>query len=43
MAGIKRLKIVKEKIRLKNEHVRDKVKLIATALHNLRVNYRNLS
>jgi hypothetical protein len=43
MAGIKRLKIVKDTIRLKNEQVRDKVMLIAVALHNLRIAYRNLS
>lgn len=41
MAGIKRLKIVKEKIRLKNDHIKDKVMVIACALHNLRIEFRN--
>ena len=40
MAGIKRLKIVKEKIRLKSDEVRDRVMLIACALHNLRIQFR---
>lgn len=36
MAGIKRLNIVKEKIRLRIQNVRDRVMLIACGLHNLR-------
>jgi hypothetical protein len=40
MAGIKRLKIVKEKLRLKGEKVRDQIMLIACGLHNLRVQSR---
>lgn len=43
ICGIKRLRIVKEKIRLRIEHVHDRVMLIATGLHNLRRCYRNLS
>lgn len=43
IAGIKRLRIVKDKIRLKTNEVRDKVFLIAAALHNLRSTHRNLS
>jgi hypothetical protein len=43
IAGVKRLRIVKEKIRLKKEHIRDKVMLIACGLHNLRMAYRKLS
>lgn len=36
MAGIKRLNIIKEKIRLRMQGVRDQVMLIACGLHNLR-------
>lgn len=36
MAGVKRLNIVKEKIRLCFQNVRDQVMLIACGLHNLR-------
>ncbi len=36
MAGVKRLNIVKEKIRLRIQNVRDQVMLIACGLHNLR-------
>lgn len=43
MAGIKRIRIVKEKIRLRTKQITDKVMLIAAALHNLRINHRNLS
>lgn len=43
MAGVKRIRIVKEKIRLKTEQVRDQVMLIACGLQNLRVSNRNLS
>ena len=43
MAGVKRVRIVKDKIRLKTEQVRDQVMLIACGMHNLRVAYRNLS
>ena len=40
MAGVKRLNIVKEKIRLRIEGVRDRVMLIACGLHNLRTEHR---
>ena len=43
IAGIKRLKIVQEKIRLRIEDIHDQVMLIAVGLHNLRRAYRNLS
>lgn len=43
MAGVKRIRIVKEKIRLHGEQIRDQVMLIACGLHNLRINHRNLS
>lgn len=36
MAGVKRLNIVKEKVRLRFENARDQVMLIACGLHNLR-------
>ena len=39
-SGVKRLKIVQNKIRLKSYHVRDQVFKIAAALHNLRINHR---
>lgn len=41
MAGIKRVNIVKEKVRLRIENVRDRVMVIACGLHNLRTTYRN--
>jgi hypothetical protein len=41
-SGIKRLKIIRNKIRLKTYEVRDRMIRIAAALHNLRVTYRNL-
>ena len=41
-AGIKRLKIVKQKINLKGDDIRDRLMSIATALHNLRVQFRQL-
>ena len=40
-AGIKRLKIIRNKIRLKTDDIRDSVMMIATAHHNLRVSFRN--
>lgn len=40
MAGVKRLKIVKEKIRLKNEQMRDLMMWVACGTHNLRIQYR---
>ncbi|UZR99091.1 transposase family protein [Chondrinema litorale] len=40
-AGVKRLKIIRNKIRLRTEDVRDSVMMIATALHNLRVDFRS--
>ncbi|WP_164891072.1 transposase family protein [Botryobacter ruber] len=43
MAGVKRVKIVKDKIRLKGQQLRDQVMLIACGLQNLRVSNRNLS
>lgn len=36
MAGVKRLNIVKEKIRLRIQNIRDQIMLIACGLHNLR-------
>lgn len=43
MAGVKRIRIVKDIIRLHGELIRDKVMLIACGLHNLRMALRNLS
>ncbi len=43
ISGIKRLRTVQEKIRLRIEEIHDKVMLIACGLHNLRIEYRNLS
>lgn len=43
LAGVKRIRIVKEKIRLQADLLRDKVMLIACGLHNLRMAHRNLS
>lgn len=43
VAGVKRIRVTKEKIRLHGEQVRDKVMLIACALHNLRIDYRKIS
>ena len=43
MAGVKRIRIVKDKIRLQGEQIRDAVMLMACGLHNLRVAHRNLS
>lgn len=39
-SGVKRLKIIRNKIRLKSYDVRDQVMRIATALHNLRMRHR---
>lgn len=39
-ASVKRLKIIRNKIRLKTWQVRESVMKIAVALHNLRVKYR---
>lgn len=41
-SGMKRLKIIRNKIRLKTYELRDQVFRIAAALHNLRVESRNL-
>ena len=41
-SGVKMLKIVQNKIRLKSAHVRDCVMKVAVALHNLRTTYRAL-
>lgn len=43
MAGVKRLRVVKEKLRLRTEEIHDRIMLIACGLHNLRIAYRNLS
>jgi len=43
MAGVKRVRIVKDKIRLHREQIRDQVMLLACSLHNLRIAHRNLS
>ena len=43
MAGVKRIRTVKDKIRLHGEQLRDLVILIAAGLHNLRIAHRNLS
>jgi hypothetical protein len=43
IAGVKRIRIVKDKIRLHGELIRDKIMLIACGLHNLRIAHRNLS
>ena len=40
-AGVKRLKIIANKIRLKSYHKRDQVMWIAAGLHNLRIQSRN--
>jgi len=39
-AGIKRLKIIRNKIRLKGYDIRDQMMRIATAIHNLRMRFR---
>ena len=41
-SGIKRLKIIRNKIRLKSYDIRDQVFRIAAALHNLRVEFRTV-
>lgn len=41
-AGLKRLKIIRNKIRLKTYQVRDQVFRIAAGLHNLRIKFRAL-
>lgn len=43
MAGVKRLRTVKEKLRLRTEEIHDKIMMIACGLHNLRIANRNLS
>lgn len=43
MAGVKRLRTVKEKLRLRTEGIHDKIMVIACGLHNLRIANRNLS
>jgi len=43
IAGVKRIRIVKDKIRLQGEIVTDQLMLIACGLHNLRIYHRNLS
>ena len=40
--GVKRLKIVKEKISLRADEISDRIMLIATGIHNLRVRFRQL-
>lgn len=41
-SGVKRLKIIRNKIRLKSYNIRDQVFKIAVGLHNLRINFRAL-
>jgi len=41
-SGVKRLKIIRNKIRLKTQQVRDSVFRIAAGLHNLRVTHRTI-
>ena len=41
-AAIKRLKIIREKIRLKSYDIRDQMMRIAAAIHNLRIDFRAL-
>ena len=41
-SGVKRLKIIRNKIRLKTYQIPDQVFKIATALHNLRLNFRTI-
>jgi hypothetical protein len=43
MAGLKRIRIVKDKIRQQGEQIRGHVMLVACGLHNLRITHRNLS
>lgn len=40
-SGIKRLKIIRNKIRLKSYDARDRMMRIATAIHNLRIDFRS--
>lgn len=40
-SGIKRLKIIRNKIRLRSYEIKDQMMRIATALHNLRMSFRN--
>ena len=41
-SGVKRMKIIRNKIRLKTYQIRDQVFRIAVALHNLRVSFRTI-
>jgi hypothetical protein len=41
ISGVKRLRIVKDTLRLKGDAVRDQVMLLACGLHNLRVSFRS--
>lgn len=43
IGSIKRLRMVKDKIRLRIEDIQDQVMFIAAGLHNLRITYRKLS
>ena len=43
MAGVKKIRIFKDKIRLHHDKVQDQLMLIACGLHNLRILHRNLS
>jgi hypothetical protein len=43
MAGVKRLRTVKEKLRLRTEDIHDEIMLIACGIHNIRIDNRNLS
>lgn len=40
ICGVKRLRIIKDRIRLKTERIRDRVMLVACGLHNLRNHFR---
>lgn len=42
-SSIKRLKILKQKINLKRNEIKHQVMIVATALHNLRVQFRLLN
>jgi hypothetical protein len=43
IAGVKRVRIVKDKVRLKKNQIRDRIMYITCGLHNLRLSYRKLS
>ena len=43
VAGVKRVRVAKDKARLHGGQIRDKIMSVACGLHNLRVDYRKLS